>query len=784
VDGALLSWVQLSERLGEVAGLLLTGEAPDEVLRQVTVLATRTIPAAASCSITVDDEGRGSTVAAANELARQLDELQYANGNGPCLQALQDGTAVSVANMAAEDRWGEYPQLAVRHGVLSSLSLPLAPAGKTLGALNMYATVAGGFEDEAMRALAELFAGQAGVTLAGSRRQRDQQQLASQLRAEVERLLAADRDRVERVERRRHGLERLIEILTGPLDAPQVAGAVVDAVAGSTGAAAAAVLHRVADAAGERLDLLAERNVSPSGRARLAALPLDQAGPLAQALAGLDSPVLVPADEVAGHRLFADIAAGQSVAVVALPGSAGQAVGVLGLTYPPGAGPDGEELGHLLTVAHLAAAGLERARLAAAEAAAARRAALLAEASAALVGSVARSRALPTLLQAVVGELADWAATHQLDDERQLRLVDVRHVVPRRRDAVRAALTLLRPCLADAAGVGAVAHTGRPAYYPEVTPDVLATFVADASAREQLTGLRISSMLHVPLAVGGRVLATLTLARGGGRYTPAEITLIEQITERAAISLDNSQIYQRERATALTLQRSLLPAALPPAVGLRIAARYVAGTAGTEVGGDFYDVIPLGDGRTGLAVGDVMGRGIAAAATMGQLRAALRAYALEDHPPAALLTRLDRVVSTLGTATLTTCTYAVYDPTTRQLTVSTAGHLPLLLTGPGQPTRYLDIYPCRPLGVGGGTFTDTTVELPGATTLVLYSDGLVENRDQDLGDRLDRLAVAAAAVLLPEEVCDHVLAELRPDLDAVDDDIALLVAATGDQPLA
>jgi hypothetical protein len=209
------------------------------------------------------------------------------------------------------------------------------------------------------------------------------------------------------------------------------------------------------------------------------------------------------------------------------------------------------------------------------------------------------------LLQTVVPDLADWAATYQLDEDGGLRLVDVRHADRRRRDATRAAAALLQASTADGAGIGAVARAARTAHYPDLCPEVLAVFTDDPHAQRQLAGLAVSAMLVILLAVGGRVLATLTLGRIGGSFAPAEVVLAEQIAERAAISLHNSQLYQRKRAAVLTLQRSLLPAALPDVPGLRVAARYLTGTVGTEVGGDFYDVIPLDRGRTGLAIGDV-----------------------------------------------------------------------------------------------------------------------------------------------------------------------------------
>ena len=778
-----VSWSEISDSLNELAGLLLSAEQPTEVLHKVTALATRTITAAASCSVTVVGDNGPTTPAAANQLAEQLDELQYANGDGPCLEVLRDGTPAKVEAMTVETRWGQYPQLALDHGVLSMLSLPLAPQGKTIGALNLYATVAHGFDDDSQRAIAELFAGQAAVTLAGAQRHAAELQLAAGLRAEVGRLLAADRLRTERIAGWRRWLATLIEELAPPLSAEQVGQVVVDATVASTQAMAALLLVR-SGAAGHqrRLKLLAHHNLHHVKRDRLAQLPPGRSDLLVEVLESSTEPVVVAADELA-HRdpRLARLISGHSVVAVALPRGS-DAVGVLMLTYRPGAEPDADDLGYLLTVARLAAAGLERARLAAAEQAAAHRSELLGRASAALVSSVARNRALPTLTQVLVPELADWAAAHRLEPDGTLRLVDVRHVDPRRRARLHAELSAMDASLDDPVWVGAVARAQQRAYYPEVSGQVLASLFPDPERRARVAALEVTAAVILPLSSGDQTLATATVARSGGGFTNDELALIEEITRRAAVSLDNARLYQREREAALTLQRSLLPAELPTVPRLTVAARYLPGTAGTEAGGDFYDVIPLPGGGVGLAIGDVMGRGIAAAAVMGQLRAALRAYALEEHRPAALLSRLHAVVQALGTGTLTTCTYAVYDPDSQELQVATAGHLPPLLSGPEQLTRYLELDPGLPLGVDSATFAETALRLQPQTTLVLCTDGLVERRDLPLGEGMDRLAAAVDAVMLPPQaVCDHVLATLRPpdgDHSELDDDIALLVAAT------
>jgi serine phosphatase RsbU (regulator of sigma subunit) len=296
----------------------------------------------------------------------------------------------------------------------------------------------------------------------------------------------------------------------------------------------------------------------------------------------------------------------------------------------------------------------------------------------------------------------------------------------------------------------------------------------------------VLSSLSVPLTLDDKALAALNIYATvtGGFVDDSDRGMAELFAAQAAVTLNNAAHYRRDREIALTLQRSLLPEHLPHLDGLMAAARYRPGTLDTEAGGDFYDLIPLPGGRVGIAIGDVMGRGVAAAAVMGQLRAAVRAYALEDHPPALLLERLDRVVQSLGTGTLTTCTYAVYDPASRLLEIGTAGHLPPLLAGLHQPTRYLDLEPGLPLGVhdSGSTFHQTSLSLPPGSTLVLYTDGLVEARDQPLDIGMARLAAAVdQTVLPPERVCDHVLAELGRGTDS-DDDVALFVLSTAPEP--
>ena len=249
----------------------------------------------------------------------------------------------------------------------------------------------------------------------------------------------------------------------------------------------------------------------------------------------------------------------------------------------------------------------------------------------------------------------------------------------------------------------------------------------------------------------------------------AEVTDQVQVTER----LRESE--RRHREAAVTLQRSLLPQKLEQPDDLRVAATYQPGGADAAVGGDWYDVITLGGGRTALVIGDVMGRGMRAAAVMGQLRTAVRAYARLDLPPHEVLQLLDGLASEIDATLIATCVYAVYDPSEERITYSSAGHLPLMIRETdGSVTRPEE--PCGPpLGTGGYLHTSSTLAFGTGATGVLYTDGLVERRGQDIDEGLDALArTFAGANGMPDVICSRLLRAMGVTPDH-DDDVAALV---------
>ncbi len=311
--------------------------------------------------------------------------------------------------------------------------------------------------------------------------------------------------------------------------------------------------------------------------------------------------------------------------------------------------------------------------------------------------------------------------------------------------------------------------------------------------------------LVVPLRAGGGILGLVTFDRGAGpdasglALTPdrattfdnGEVALADELTARAAVSIDNARRYIRERTASLALQRQLLPHHLPPQSAVETAYRYLPADDVTGVGGDWFDVIPLSGTRVGLVVGDVVGHGLQAAATMGRLRTSVRAFAQLDMAPDELLTRLDDLVGqpaeersdayggaveTYDVTTGATCLYAVYDPVSRHCVMARAGHLPPAIVDPGGQVSFPDLPAGPPLGLGGLPFESMEIDLPVGSLLALFTDGLVEARDHDIGQGLDALGrVLADRSASLEELCDRAVSELVPGGTSADDTALLLV---------
>jgi PAS domain S-box-containing protein len=307
----------------------------------------------------------------------------------------------------------------------------------------------------------------------------------------------------------------------------------------------------------------------------------------------------------------------------------------------------------------------------------------------------------------------------------------------------------------------------------EGRPIILGDLHGGAGLDPMLGAAAPRALMVSPLTVKGRMAGVVEIgSRRSRRFTSEEESLLVLMADRAGLAIEHARAYEREVGTVEMLQRSLLPDRLPQRPGVRIAARYLPG--GADVGGDWYDAIPLDDGALGVAMGDVVGHGIGAAALMGQLRHAARAYAVEGHQPSDVLDRLDKLVRGLDGAQMATLLYMVVDSDLRHVRFASAGHMPPLVVEPGGSPRFLEGAPNPPLGVfDSAGHTEVVADLEAGSTIVLYTDGLVEERGVSIDAGLEALRRAAADPGHPEELVDHLVDSMLA-IHPAHDDIAVL----------
>ncbi|WP_455771006.1 SpoIIE family protein phosphatase [Streptomyces erythrochromogenes] len=335
-------------------------------------------------------------------------------------------------------------------------------------------------------------------------------------------------------------------------------------------------------------------------------------------------------------------------------------------------------------------------------------------------------------------------------------------------------------------------NTGRSSLHRTLDEAIESWQVADPERAGKVRDFGMHSIMVIPLRARGTTLGVAVLVRHRCRdsFDEDDLLLAEEIAARAAVAVDNARRFTRERATALALQRSLLPQRLPAQEAVEVAYRYLPARSRAGLGGDWFDVIPLSGARVAMVVGDVVGHGLRASATMGRLRTAVRTLADVDLPPEELLVHLDDLVTHFGaeedaadpeaeivTDLIATCLYLVYDPVSRRCAAAGAGHPPPAVITPDGKAEFIDLPVGPPLGVGGLPFEAVEWEVPRGSILVLYTDGLVEVPEHDLGKgmallrrRLERPAHSL------EATCDDLVQNLLPAQPA--DDVALLVART------
>ncbi|RVX40869.1 PAS domain S-box-containing protein [Nonomuraea polychroma] len=338
----------------------------------------------------------------------------------------------------------------------------------------------------------------------------------------------------------------------------------------------------------------------------------------------------------------------------------------------------------------------------------------------------------------------------------------------------------------------AVLSSGRAHFEPVLDTSPGSWIEQDPDRARIVRGTGMHTLIVVPLKARGDILGVAVFVRNDNPepFTTDDLILAEELGARAGLSLDNARRYTRERNAALALQRNLLPRNLAGAGAVEVVSHYLPTDVHEGVGGDWFDAIPLGDGRVALVVGDVTGHGINAAATMGRLRTAVRTLAYLGLPPDELLARLDDLLVRLSEEdagpdgfpldpTGATCVYAVYDAATRRCTIAGAGHPPPAIVTPSGEVFFPRPPGGTPIGLGVGSYESFELELAEGSLIALYTDGLIETRQADIEAGIDRLgaALAHAAALPLEHACASVIRTMVGETGS-EDDIALLLART------
>ena len=468
-------------------------------------------------------------------------------------------------------------------------------------------------------------------------------------------------------------------------------------------------------------------------------------------------------------------------ALAVLPLSAGEApYGAVSLSFATRTEFDPEERAFLVAVTQQAGYALGRARSHEAERLAGARQAFLGEAGELLTRSLDPDETLQQFASLAVTHIADWCGVEVLDDNGNLRSVAVAHVDE---DKVRLARELRERYPQDPeapTGVPNVIRTGVTELYSEIPDEMLVEAAQDEEHLKVLREVGLNSAMIVPLRARGRVFGAISYVASDPerRYDEDDVALAEDLSRRAALAIDNAMMFRREHEAALILQRSLLPESVPREHdGMEFDVRYWPAAPELEVGGDWYEVVLVDDGTVAVTIGDVAGRGIRAASMMGRVRPALRAYVLDGHRPQDAMTRLDRLMREYEPPEMTTVFHLHYDPGKRRASYVRAGHPPALMRTPDGEIAELAGTGTPPLGILEEVHcVEHEIEIPAGSLLLLYTDGLIERRDSDLTEGLERLKdVFREAPASASDCLDWI--DKHFETDSIPDDVATLAMA-------
>jgi PAS domain S-box-containing protein len=579
--------------------------------------------------------------------------------------------------------------------------------------------------------------------------------------------------RARRLDERLARLARVTaELVTAETEA-DVTTIVVEHMANAAGATVASLSLLIDE---NTLALLGMRGGRDGVTSRWATYSVHDSTPAGDAVRTGQLVLLGSAEEIRASYPDLETAAEGERAMVCLPlRVAGRALGVATMSFPGRHTLQPAELEFLSVMADTCAQAIQRVHAMADAADQAAKIHFLADASLELSSSLEYETTLAKVARLAVPWFADWCAI-ALDQDGELRTLAVAHVDP---DKVAMAEELQRrypPDPQSSTGSYQVLRTGRSELTPEITDEMLQALIDDPEQLRLIRGLNFRSAMAVPLKVKDRVLGVVTWVAGeqGRRFSEEDLMFGEDLARRAAIAIDTAQLHSELRDVAMRLQRAILPADLPELSGWETAASYLQ-AGHSDAGGDFYDVIELADGRLAVFVGDVMGRGVTAAAAMAQMRAAIRALVAVEPDARAVLMALDQLFEQYDFQQLVTMVYAVADPLTNELVVANAGHPPPVLRRANGDVEVIEGEPGLLLGAGGGDRTPVTVPFSPGDLLVTYTDGLIERRDEDIDTGVKRLAEACAMFSEDQDLLDGLAGVISSVRDARrDDDVAVL----------
>ncbi len=572
-------------------------------------------------------------------------------------------------------------------------------------------------------------------------------------------------------------LARVVAELGTAEDAETVTEVVTVQAADAVGATVSSVSVLVDD---NTLGLVAMRGGRSGAAQRWASFPLTSTTP-AGYVVGTGKPLVMTGREEI-ERMFPDLerAADGPRSMIALPLVVmGRTMGAITFSFPGRRVLDNAELEFFGILADSCAQALQRIRAEDEARQQAARVRFLAEASTELSTSLEYQRTLTRVARLSVPTFADWCAIDLLEDDRLHRLA-VEHVDPAK---VELAVELERLYPSDRkarGGAWEVIRTGKSSLVPDVTDEMLVAAARDDEHLRLTRALQLRSGLVVPLIARGRSLGVMTwvAAESGRRYNESDLAFAEDLGKRCAIAIDNSQLYSQTLEIANRLQSAVLPDLSAGVEGWEVASHY-SPAGRTEVGGDFFDAIRLPDNRLVMFVGDVMGRGVSAAAAMAQMRASIRAYIADDPTPTEVLRKLDRLFATYELTQLVTLVYLVVDSDRGELRVINAGHPPPVVLRADGTVDQLPYADGAPIGVAPGR-ADLAVPLAPGDTVLAFTDGLIERRDEDIDAGQARLveAVQRMSDLPLAQALDRIVDEVR-DHSREDDVAALALRLTG-----